>query len=116
MSEQLSATKEAYNKEGEDETLIVRDHNVNAKYTAFGISEKENISELFFGLLAVLKANQTKMSKTNFKSDPIKYFLGKLCDEDLTKVESMEVKAGKDEIRLGRDDYVPFPIILRGSD
>ena len=60
MSEQLSATKEAYNKEGEDEILIVRDHNDNAKYTAFGISEKENISELFFGLLAVLKTNQKR--------------------------------------------------------
>ena len=119
MSEQLSALKEAYNKEGEDETLIVRDHNVNAKYTAFGISEKENISELFFGLLAVLKANQKKMSKTNFKSDPLKNFLGRLKEEDLAKVESMGVKAGKDEIKLGRvrlrpvlDNYPRIGLIL----
>ncbi len=102
MSEQLSALKEAYNKESEDETLIVRDHNVNVKYTAFGIGEKENDSELFFGLLAVLKANQKKMSKSNFKTDPLKNFLGKLCEEDLTKIESMDVKAEQKEIKLGR--------------
>ena len=60
-----------------------------------------------------------KMSKNNFNSDPLENFLGKLCEEDLGKVESMGIKSGKDETKLGRmrlrpvlDNYPRIGLIL----
>lgn len=99
----LSHTKVAYSREGEaDDTLVVRDVSKSTTFTSFGVLDVDNIADLFFAILAILRAHRNEIlpALTVRHREAMESVLDGLSDDDMLEIDG--VRGGGDD---EDDDY-----------
>ena len=80
----LSKTRLAYARMGEEmSTLIIRDTSISA-FKAFGVKGRENLLNLYYGSLTLLRANRAKILQVDERKYAfLSHFLDSLDVEDV---------------------------------
>ena len=102
----LSKTRLAYARMGE---LIIRDRTMIGAFKAFGVKGRENLLNLYYGSLTLLRANRAKI----LQMDERKYaflsnFLDSLCVEDVQEMDKLRVNEADKGLRAPHLQIVPF--------
>ena len=98
----LSKTRSAYARVGEEmTTLIIRDSSVGC-CKVFGVKGRDNLYKLYYGTLALLKANRGKiMQKLPLcKFAFLAHFLDSLGTEDVQEMDKLNVRAADEQLRV----------------
>ena len=101
----LSHTKVAYSREGEaDDTLVVRDVSKRTTFTSFGVRGVDKITDLFFTILAILRAHRNEIlpALTVRHREAMESVLDGLSDDDMLEIDG--VRGGGDD-EDDDDDY-----------
>ena len=101
----------AYTRPGEEKTNpIIRNSNtLPVCCKVFGVKGRDNLFNLYYGSLAILKANRTKFME---KLPMCKYILlsnllDSLGKEDILEMEKLNVKAANEQLRVTHLRLVP---------
>lgn len=115
----LSKTKVAQPRNGDENTITIWDEKAleTHSYRAFGIGERENLENLYFGILSMLQKNYKSIAKASkYPPKSLDNLLTSLNDEDLeclrTKYIAPDDKEkpytmGQLELRLNLVDKYP---------
>ena len=101
----LSKTKRAHPREGDaEDTIIIRDANesLNSRFRTFGVKGRENLENVYFGLIGMLAANRdTIINISQYKQVRMKQFLKEINNVDRQKIKDIIVKPDMETIRMG---------------
>ena len=94
----LSKTRTAYARAGEEmTTLIIRDSSAKC-CKVFGVKGRDNLYKLYYGTLALLKANRCKiMQKDERKFAFLSHFLDSLGAKDVNEIMKFNVRAAHEK-------------------
>ena len=99
----LSKTRSAYARVGEEmTTLIIRDSDTSTGCCkVFGVRGRDRLYKLYYGTLALLKANRRKiMQKDGRKFAFLAHFLDSLGTEDVQEMDKLNVMAADEQLRV----------------
>lgn len=104
----LSNTRNAYARKGEEmSTLIIRDTTEGIS-RAFGVKGRKNLLNLYYGILALLRANRAKiLQKDGRKYAYLSHFLDSLGAEDVQEMDKLNVEEN-DQLRVPYLRLMPF--------
>ena len=128
--EQISKTKVAYSRPGDNDTsLVIRDRDPNVRNNLFGTKGRQELEALYYALLGMLKFHRDDIvQNSKFDQSALDHLLTSLVSEDLQKIEeTMARLAGEDneqikfepiELRIILTDDYPRMSLFRklGSD
>ena len=105
----LSKTRTAYARAGEEmTTLIIRDSSAKC-CKVFGVKGRDNLYKLYYGTLALLKANRCKiMQKDERKFAFLSHFLDSLGVEDVQEMDRLDVRAADEQLRVSYLRLMPI--------
>ena len=105
----LSKTRSAYARVGEEmTTLIIRDSSVGC-CKVFGVKGRDNLCNLYYGILALLKANRGKiLQKDVCKFAFLSHFLDSLGEEDVQEMDKLNVRAADEQLRVAHLRLMPI--------
>ena len=97
----LSKTRDVYARKGEEmSTLIIRDP-TEGNYKAFGVKGRKNLLNLYYGILALLRANRAMiLQKDGRKYAFLAHFLDSLGAEDVQEMDKLNVNEMDEELRV----------------
>ena len=102
----LSKTRLAYARMGE---LIIRDRTMIGAFKAFGVKGRENLLNLYYGSLTLLRANRAKILQMDERKYAfLSHFLDSLDVEDVQEMDKLKVNEADKKLRLAHLQLVPF--------
>ena len=102
----LSKTRLAYARMGE---LIIRDRTMIGAFKAFGVKGRENLLNLYYGSLTLLRANRAKILQMDERKYAfLSHFLDSLGVEDVQEMDKLKVNEADKKLRLAHLQFVPF--------
>lgn len=109
----LSKTKVAYTRPGEENTLLIREQNLDKKkYTAFGAKGCDQLTKMYYAMLSLLKLHQKNIfENSKFQPHGLEHFLESLTEGDAQKISDIGLFAHQAEIRV---DQVQLRMIVDG--
>ena len=107
----LSKTKVAYTRPGETYSLLIRELNLEKKkYTAFGAKGQDQLTNMYYGILALVKTHRKDIvKKSKYKHAELEYFLESLTEGDMRKVDDVKITKSQTEFRT---DQVQLRMIV----
>ena len=105
----LSKTRDVYARKGEEmSTLIIRDP-TEGNYKAFGVKGRKNLLNLYYGILALLRANRAMiLQKDGRKYAFLAHFLDSFGAEDVKEMDKLNVNEVDEELRVPYLRLIPF--------
>ena len=80
----IGKTKVAYSRNGEEDTLIVRDLYSGTRFDRFGVKGIAQLERVFYAILALMQDNRkTLLKRMRYGGDALRSLLGGLSNDDL---------------------------------
>ena len=110
----LSPTRSAYSQVGEEKSsLIIRDSNTPLS-KAFVIRGRERLRKLYYGILAILRANRERMmQKDKVKFAPLFNIIDLLNCEDVHEMSKLNGVGADEQLRT---PYIRFLPVMTSDD